>query len=211
MRHCIKVAQAVAQSHGNAVPILVGDHNVKFTDEHPASEVLPLEWTIVPSKEEKRDFVFCPRLDGQLQVRQYTNDRVRARDGAHWAIEAHLEFIQMSKPKRQCPSDVAVSQAKVPYTAAQAVAQSHGKTVSGASSSHTMQAETNQLPLGRVSPPYSSELDDPSEDQCPVDVAPKVVTDVESAAEEIIHKLTVFQQIIQVKEDLDEVIKDRLP
>ena len=64
----------------NAVPILMGNHNC---------DVVPSDWWIVPGKK-LRDFVLCPRMENQLQVKHYTNDRIEAYDGLHWAIEVQI-------------------------------------------------------------------------------------------------------------------------
>ena len=94
---CFKAAQDVAQENGNAIPMLIGDHNVEFTHEVPAATVVPLDWIIAPGRENKLEFVFCPSMDGQLTLPNSCTP-VLSHDHQHWSLEVFIRWQPASTP-----------------------------------------------------------------------------------------------------------------
>ncbi len=108
LANCFQTIDHVAKEKG-AFPILVGDHNMTFSTEHPVDSVVPLDWEIVPSKTFSRDWVFCPKLghpyvQGHIAVAGYKNDRVSSSDGAHTAIETTFHMSSTPMAGAQSPS-----------------------------------------------------------------------------------------------------------
>jgi len=96
---------------------MFGDHNVTFTQECPAHSVLPFDWMVAPGKDNKRDFVFCPTMEGQVSV---VNSWIRhqSHDIEHWSIEVCIRWAPANLPKlKRCPTTEALeeSQTKIAH------------------------------------------------------------------------------------------------
>ena len=123
LKNCFKTVCYVAKEK-DALPILVGDHNVTFSEEHRPETVVPLDWEIVPGNKFCQDWVFCPKLkgfpdvQGQIAVAGYRNDRVFASDGMHGAIETEFH-INWSSAGAPSPSRMAGAESPSPMAGLQ--------------------------------------------------------------------------------------------